>query len=182
MVLTPSLASLSIDSMAKSEVIEYTDDFMAGETSTSIKQVWHNANTETMTVSFKTGGLYSYFGVPVSLFTTFRESESLGQFFHGTFRKVGDEPWPGTKHDLRTTKFQKVEVAEAIPSPDPDVFKSEKLTYGSGKNFLLDFEYTAKGQMEVRAADVDDAISKFVAFAWERGFDVKVKRVTIDLT
>lgn len=177
--LTSRLASLSIAYMGRSEVVEYTTDFDGGE-STSIRTVWYNHNTNRMTVKFIAGGLYSYDDVSYSLFNDFQDSESLGQFFREHFRRPG-HVWPGAKHNEGTTKFSQVPIERATVTADLDALKVTKLTSGKGESFLLNYTYSAEGQMEVRAKDTKQAVFLLEEYMREKGFDIKVTSVTIRL-
>lgn len=167
--------------MAKAEIVEYTTDFVDDE-STSIERVWYNANTHRMTVKFKAGGTYSYDDVATQLFDEFMDAESLGQFFREVFRRPGN-PWPGAKHDDRTTVFREVPIEPVVRAePDLDAMKVVRLTTSKGPKFDVEFEYTAPGRMEVRAADAQAAIKLAKEYLRDKGFQAKVTRVTQDIS
>jgi hypothetical protein len=169
-----------LPSMARAEVIEYTNEFDGGD-STSIEHVWYNRDTERMTVRFKAGGTYSYDGVPVSLYDDFADSDSLGQFFRVNFRATG-ETWAGAKHNDRTTEFKYVPPeGKPVIETDLDALKAVKLTAGKGKEFKLHFTYSANGEMTVRAPDLDAAMVLFQEYMMEKGFTAKVNGVFITL-
>lgn len=178
--LTGGLDSGTVQDMAKAEVIEYTDTFEP-RGSTSITQVWWNENTERLTVSFISGGLYSYEGVSADLYSDFFTAESKGQFFRENFRVPG-QVWPGAKHDEHLAKFQQVDSKPKMVEPDLDALKVEKLTSGHGKIFKLHFEFSGESDVEVRAADLDEALRVFNDYFADTGFKVKVKGVYIDFT
>lgn len=163
--------------MAKTEVVEYTNDF-EDEESSSIEHVWYNANTHRMTVKFKTGGLYSYDDVNRGLFDEFFDSDSLGQFFREHFRRPG-HVWPGAKHNERTTVFRQVDPEPVKAETDLDAHKTVRLTAGKGKMFSLRYSYEAESEMEVRAVDAGEAIALFKEYMREKGFKAKVTQVNV---
>lgn len=179
--LTYATDSTSVSDMGRREVIEFTDEH-ADADSTAIEHVWFNANTGRMTVRFKTKGTYSYDDVPEDTFEDFINAESLGGFFHRVFTPRGGDVWPGTKHDEGKIGFARVDREPVQIEADLDALKPEVLTSGRGKKFGLHFTYSAKGQMEVRARDMDEAIKLFSEYMDEHGFTAKVTAVTIDLT
>lgn len=50
-------------------------------TSSQIREIGHDASTETLAVRFNTGALYHYAAFPAAKFAQFMESESKGSFF-----------------------------------------------------------------------------------------------------
>ena len=50
-------------------------------TSSQIREIGHDASTETLAVRFNTGALYHYTEFPASKFGQFMEAESKGGFF-----------------------------------------------------------------------------------------------------
>ena len=50
-------------------------------TSSQIREIGHDASTETLAVRFNTGALYHYAAFPAAKFAQFMESESKGGFF-----------------------------------------------------------------------------------------------------
>lgn len=181
-VLTTATNTTKVLDMGHREVIEYTDHH-PDEDSTSISDVWYNANTQRMTVRFKHGGgsgLYSYDDVAEDLFVDFINAESLGGFFHSVFSPKDGDKWPGTKHDARTT-FEKVEREVADVVADLDALKPEALTLGVGQEFKLRFTYSGKGEMAVRAPDYTEAVDIFRRYMSEHGFTVEVTEVAFKL-
>lgn len=179
----PNTSGIVFD-MARAEVIEFTHEFDCGD-STSIKHVWWNSNTERMTVEFirgggaVSGGIYSYDGVDYDLYTQFKESPSLGRFFHSVFTPKGDDKWPGVKHDEVRVKFQQVEDEESqAVIADLDALKPNRITRGKGKEFELEFTYSARGRMTVRARDAADAITTFIDYMRAEGFTVTAVTTT----
>lgn len=176
--LTWTTGTTSIDPMGRAEVIEFTHDFEGGD-STSVKHVWWNSNTERLTVEFirgggaVSGGIYSYDGVDYDLYTDFKDSPSYGAFFHSVFTPKGDDKWPGVKHDELRVKFAQVDDEESREViADLDALKPNKLTMGKGKAYELEFTYSARGRMEVRARDAGDAIQTFLDYMRAEGFTV----------
>lgn len=179
--LTVSDRTTMLPYMGRREVIEYTEDFV-DEDSTSIEHVWYNVNTERLTIKFRHGGTYSYDGVSEELFDEFKDAESLGSFFHATFSPKGEEKWPGVKHDERLIDFLEVDSETPEVEPDLDALKPAALTGGKGKRFKLHFSYSAKGEMEVRAEGVHEAVAIFQEYMAEHGFKADVTEVTMNLT
>jgi len=56
--------------------------------STNIKQVWYNAETDVLSVQFKSGAGYLYLGVPTSTFESFRKAKSKGRYFTTKIRNA----------------------------------------------------------------------------------------------
>jgi hypothetical protein len=50
--------------------------------SSNLKLASYNTETEDLTVTFNSGGIYVYNKVPWTLFTKFRMAESQGKFFN----------------------------------------------------------------------------------------------------
>ncbi len=50
--------------------------------STNLKSVTYNTESEDMTVTFNNGGIYQYNKVPWGKFTKFRLAESQGKYFN----------------------------------------------------------------------------------------------------
>lgn len=167
--------------MGRTEVIEFTEEFEDAD-STSIEHVWYNANTERLTIKFRHSGTYSYDGVDADLYNDFASADSLGSFFHSIFTPKNGEKWPGAKHDERRTEFRAVEVEDPEIEPDLDALKPQAITGGKGKEFKLHFTYSAKGEMTVRAPDVEQAVTILNEYLHDHGFKVeKVHEVTIKL-
>lgn len=51
------------------------------EGSSTILRADYDNLTETMKVYFRSGGVYTYVGVPVSVFNDFTQADSAGRFF-----------------------------------------------------------------------------------------------------
>lgn len=49
--------------------------------SSLIKAIGYDKETEKLTVEFKRGGQYSYYGVSPETYDNFRQAESIGKFF-----------------------------------------------------------------------------------------------------
>lgn len=62
------------------------EEFDGGDSST-IDNVKHDGDS-TLTVTFLSGGVYEYDGVPYSVFQAFREADSKGRFFHSEIKDV----------------------------------------------------------------------------------------------
>ena len=56
--------------------------------SSNLKEASYNTETETMTVSFNSGGIYEYSKVPWNKFTKFRLAESQGKYFNENISKA----------------------------------------------------------------------------------------------
>jgi hypothetical protein len=56
--------------------------------SSNLKEALYNTETETMTVSFNSGGIYEYSKVPWNKFTKFRLAESQGKYFNENISKA----------------------------------------------------------------------------------------------
>lgn len=166
--------------MAKADVIEYTDYFTGGD-STSIEQVWYNENTHRMTVAFQTSGLYSYDNVSPGLFREFQYADSLGQFFRDHFRRPG-YPMPGAKHDERRAVFTKVDKEPDIPEVDFDALKAVRLTTGKGPVYTIRFALESAGTMQVRAEGPAEAIEEFEEYMRGRHLSATVLEVSADIT
>lgn len=58
--------------------------------SSNLARFGYEANSQTLTVEFKNGGLYNYYDVPVNLFDAMKHAASKGQFLasqiKGNFR------------------------------------------------------------------------------------------------
>ena len=54
--------------------------------SSNIQQVWYNADTDVLSVQFKSGAGYIYLGVPTTTFESFRKAKSKGRFFSTKIR------------------------------------------------------------------------------------------------
>lgn len=121
-------------------VLEFTSHFPTSDYSTSIEEVWYNENRQRMTVSFKTGGLYSYDEVSPQLLADFINSDSLGGFFAEYFRQ-----WtgPGEKHIPGSVIFKKVQV----------------ISTETGAEYDWIVRYT--GTVIIRARTVSEAVAKF---------------------
>lgn len=166
--------------MAKADVIEWTDYFTGGD-STSIEQVWYNDNTHRMTVAFNKSGLYSYDNVSPGLFREMRDADSLGQFFREHFRRPG-HPMPGAKHDERRAVFVQVEKEPSVPEVDFDALKSVRLTTGKGPVYRIHFALESAGWMDVRAEGPAEAIEQFEDYMRDRHLDARVLEVSTDIT
>lgn len=55
--------------------------------SSNITSAIYNTETQDLTVTFNTGGIYVYNKVPWTLFTKFRMAESQGKFFNEKIAK-----------------------------------------------------------------------------------------------
>jgi hypothetical protein len=55
--------------------------------SSNITAATYNTETQELTVTFNTGGIYVYNKVPWTLFTKFRMAESQGKFFNEKIAK-----------------------------------------------------------------------------------------------
>lgn len=55
--------------------------------SSNIKQADYNTETESLSVTFNSGGIYEYAKVPWAKFTKFRLAESQGKFFNEQIAK-----------------------------------------------------------------------------------------------
>lgn len=172
--LTNRAQETSVSGMAKREVVEYTEEFL-GWGSSSIDHVWFNGNTQRMTVRFKSGGLYSYDGVDDTLFDDFQQADSLGNFFREHFRTT--PPWPGAKHDERLVTFTLVEVETPV-RPDLDALKAELITTGKGKTWHIDFTYSGRGKMDVRAPSWQEAMDVLEKRMEELGFSVEIEGIS----
>jgi len=71
---------------------------MHGVTSSQIKEIGHDAKTNTLAIRFKHGGtLYHYSGVDAKKFEEFKSSESLGAYLgnkikgHHDFTKINEK-------------------------------------------------------------------------------------------
>jgi hypothetical protein len=56
--------------------------------SSNIKSAHYNTESENLTVTFNTGGIYEYAKVPWQKFTKFRMAESHGKFFNEQIAKA----------------------------------------------------------------------------------------------
>jgi hypothetical protein len=56
--------------------------------SSSIAEIGYEMGTQTLEIRFNNGGLYRYFGVPVSLHRAFVACDSKGKFFNENIKDV----------------------------------------------------------------------------------------------
>jgi len=56
--------------------------------STNLKFASFQTETKTLSVTFKNGTIYEYYGVPWKVFTKFRMSDSQGKFLNTNVNKV----------------------------------------------------------------------------------------------
>jgi hypothetical protein len=56
--------------------------------STNVKFASYQTETKTLSVTFKNGTIYEYYGVPWEVFTKFRMSTSQGKFLNTKLNKV----------------------------------------------------------------------------------------------
>lgn len=54
--------------------------------STAIRFVEYRAQSQELDITFESGGTYTYFDVPDSLYKAFLSAPSKGQFFHKNIR------------------------------------------------------------------------------------------------
>jgi len=54
--------------------------------STMIRSIGFAADTSTLEIEFNSGAVWQYYDFPESLYYEFRNSESLGKFFHGQIK------------------------------------------------------------------------------------------------
>lgn len=59
---------------------------MHNVSSKTIQAVGYDANSQILQIKFRGGGLYRYFGVPVSVFDSFINAESLGRYYNKFIR------------------------------------------------------------------------------------------------
>ena len=58
--------------------------------SSNLESLGYDAETSTLRIEFKNGGIYEYEGVPQELFDFFISSESVGKFFFSDIRSQFD--------------------------------------------------------------------------------------------
>jgi hypothetical protein len=68
--------------------------------SSNISKIGYDANTETLYVEFKSGGLYKYAGVPVQTYLDFIRADSFGKFL------------ASIKHDFA---YEKIDLDSLVP-------------------------------------------------------------------
>lgn len=56
--------------------------------STNVEDIRWDVNTDTLTVRFKSGGVYEYYGVPLSVVIAFVETDSPGRFVWNKLRDL----------------------------------------------------------------------------------------------
>lgn len=56
--------------------------------SSNLRSVGFDAETQTMEIEFKNGGVYQYANIEEKLFDEFLRSNSKGQFFHQNFKSL----------------------------------------------------------------------------------------------
>ena len=56
--------------------------------STNLKFATYQTESKTLSVTFKNGTIYEYYGVPWDIFTKFRMSESQGKFLNSKINKI----------------------------------------------------------------------------------------------
>lgn len=171
----------TLPGMAKTDVVEFTHH--ASRNSTSIAEVWWNANTFRLTVRFLNGGLYSYDDVGKGLYESFVRADSMGQFFRETFRH---SEWPGAKHNERLTKFVSVPIEGVLDNEsDLDAMKVTRLTSsaeGGNKKFTVHYTPAPGGrEVEVRAASMEEAVQIVKDYFLGKKVAVSIDGVFIDL-
>lgn len=55
-------------------------EWIATPESSNLARFGYEANSQTLTVEFKNGGLYNYYDVPANLFEAMKHAASKGQF------------------------------------------------------------------------------------------------------
>ena len=56
--------------------------------SSNIRAIGHDAETETLTIEFVTGTVYEYAGVSSETYEEFKSAPSVGAYFHQNIRNV----------------------------------------------------------------------------------------------
>ena len=56
--------------------------------SSNIREIGHDADTNTLAVRFKNGGLYNYAGVDADKHTALMKADSVGAFIHANIKGV----------------------------------------------------------------------------------------------
>lgn len=169
-----------VSPMAKTDVVEFTHH--TSRDSKSIADIWWNQNTYRLTVRFHTGGVYSYDEVGKGLYNSFAKADSMGLFFRETFRMAA---WPGAKHNEPLVRFQPVAVEGAFEDdPDLDALKVTRLTSsaeGGNQKFTVHYSYNGDSTVEVRAADMDEAIDLVEEYFAGRNVKVVVDGVYMEV-
>jgi hypothetical protein len=166
----------NVTGMARTEVVEFTHH--TKRDSEAIAEIWWNANSDVLTVSFVRGGVYSYDDVTRYLYNEFAIAESMGAFFVEMFRKP---EWPAARHTERV-KFVPVAVEGPDETADFDSLKVDRLTSsrpGGNQIFLVDYTYNGKGQIEVRAADFNEAADLVKEYFQAKHINVAVEGIFI---
>jgi len=57
--------------------------------STDLSTVGYEAETSTLEIEFRKGGIYQYFGVPQEVYEGLMSAGSKGQFFNQNIKKAG---------------------------------------------------------------------------------------------
>jgi hypothetical protein len=56
--------------------------------SSNLRSVGYDAATQTLEIEFYSGGIYQYFGVPVSVYNNLMDAASHGSYFYHFIRDV----------------------------------------------------------------------------------------------
>jgi hypothetical protein len=178
--LTFPSTTTTIPGMARTDVVEFTHH--TSRDSESIAEIWWNANTYRLTVRFHSGGVYSYDEVGKSLYNEFARAESMGKFFRETFRM---SEWPGAKHVESLVRYQPVAIEGGWEEDtDLDSLKVTRLTSsaeGGNQKFTVHYEYAGESDVDVRAANMDEAIDLVEQFFADRNVKVAVTGVYIEV-
>jgi hypothetical protein len=57
-------------------------------TSSDLRSVGYDANTQTLEIEFNSGGVYQYYGVPKSVYDGLMTATSHGSYFHAHIKDV----------------------------------------------------------------------------------------------
>lgn len=57
--------------------------------SSNVAEVGYDPETKTLEVAFINGGIYQYFGVPVSIYNGLRVAPSVGRYLDANVKKAG---------------------------------------------------------------------------------------------
>lgn len=177
--LTFKIGPGSVSDMAKTDVVEYTHH--TKRESESIKDVYWNQNTNRLTVAFVNGGVYSYDEVGKGLYNDFVRAESMGRYFREMFRM---SEWPGAKHDDRLVRFVVVPVEGPDWETDLDSLKVTRLTnsaYKGNQQYTIHFTYTGKEEVDVRAADTDEAVQLVRDYFADKNVTVTIDGIFIHM-
>jgi lysyl-tRNA synthetase class 2 len=66
--------------------MEISNDYIETPSSSVISRFRYDPESEKLTIEFKHGGVYDFFGVPNALVEEFKEASSKGQFFGHSIR------------------------------------------------------------------------------------------------